>query len=294
MTPFEVFAARKTRAAERARLHRVTTASRGLLAADLPTVSNDWTRDMYDGGFHLPPSADERLPAVSLVFVRSREGNTAADDPSDLGGGDTDKHLLYEGLSRVAADAVMAGATTAAGEDVFFSIWRPEIVALRAQLGLPRHPAQVVVTGLGSIDVENSRVFNVPDVPAYVLATPPARERLGFALRDRPWVSVVPIMGDVLRPGLELLRSEFGVTRVTAVGGRMTASALIDEDLVQDVCLTTTERSGGRPGTPFYVGRKPLALAPIVAKRSTDPAAPFLFEHLMLVTSSRSAPTPHR
>ena len=29
------------------------------------------------------------MPAVTLVFVQSREGNTGADNPEELGGGDT-------------------------------------------------------------------------------------------------------------------------------------------------------------------------------------------------------------
>ncbi len=292
MRPFDEFAAEKRREADAARIHPLSTVTRDPSVAQLQAVGNDWTRRLYDGDFHLLPPPAER-PAVSLVFVRSRDWNTAADDPSELGGGDTDKHLIYEGLSRVAADAVMAGAATAAGEDLFFSVWHPELVALRAALGLPRHPAQVVVTGTGTIDVRRSRVFNVPEVPAFVLATPPARERLGFSLRERPWVRVVPITGE-LRPALEVLRSAFGIQRISAVGGRTTASALIDEGLIQDVCLTTTERVAGQPGTPFYIGKQSLALRPIVAKQSTDPEAPFLFEHLMLATSSQSGPTRHR
>jgi riboflavin biosynthesis pyrimidine reductase len=107
-------------------------------------------------------------------------------------------------------------------------------------------------------------------------------------------VRVVRIEGTALRPALEALRAEFGIERISAVGGRTTASTLLDEDAVQDVCLTTTERSNGEPGTPFYVGSHSPALRPLVSKRGTDPEAPFLFEHLMVATSSRSAPIPRR
>jgi riboflavin biosynthesis pyrimidine reductase len=276
---FDAFAAAKTRDAEAARIHPLETLRADAASENLPEIGNAWTRALYDGGFYLVPSPDDGLPAVSLVFVQSREGNTGADDPADLGGGDADKHLIYEGLSRVAADAVMAGATTAGGEDVFFSVWHPELVALRAELGLPRHPAQVVATGTGCIDIGSSRVFNVPEVPVYLLATPRACARLGAELRERPWVRVVPIVGDDLGPPLEALRQEFGIQRISAVGGRMTATALLDAGLVQDICLTTTERSAGQPDTPFYVGKRLLALKPLVTKRATDPAAPFLFEH---------------
>jgi hypothetical protein len=49
---------------------------------------------------------------------QSRDGNTGAADPSTLGGGNTDLHLIYEGLSRVDADAVMAGAATVRAKDI--------------------------------------------------------------------------------------------------------------------------------------------------------------------------------
>jgi hypothetical protein len=59
---------------------------------------------------------------------------------------------------------VLAGAATV-GKKVFFSVWHPEIVALRRELGLPRHPAQIVVSRRGHINLEASLLFNVPEVP---------------------------------------------------------------------------------------------------------------------------------
>ena len=73
-------------------------------------IGNAWSREHYGGPFHLFAAPPDR-PAISLVFVQTRDGNTGAPNPEDLGGGPTDKHLIYEGLSRVAADAVLAGAT---------------------------------------------------------------------------------------------------------------------------------------------------------------------------------------
>src|SRR5262245_64823514 len=164
---FGRFVERKTREAAAASIHPLITVEDGPLARELSTIGNDWTQRLYGGCYHLfEPPAD--LPTISLVFVRSRDGNTVIGNPSDLGGGDTDLHLIYEGLSRVAADAVLAGATTASGR-VFFSVWRPELVALRESLGLPRHPAQVVVTQKGRLDLDGTLLFNVPEVPVYVL-----------------------------------------------------------------------------------------------------------------------------
>ena len=101
------------------------------------------------------------------MFVQSRDGNTAAGDPSALGGGETDKHLLYEGLSRVAADAVLVGARTI-HPAAFFSVWHPELVALRLSLGLSRHPAQLVISKRGHFDF-TSLLFNVPGVPVFLI-----------------------------------------------------------------------------------------------------------------------------
>ena len=109
---FRQFAERKTREAERALIHPLITVADRSAGRNLLAVGNAWTRRNYDGDFHLCRIPGES-PAVSLVFVQSREGNTAADNPEDLGGGAADKHLIYEGLSRVAADAVLAGAATA-------------------------------------------------------------------------------------------------------------------------------------------------------------------------------------
>lgn len=277
---FAELAATKIARAAAANIYPLRTVDRRASQDSLLSVGNDWTRALYDGDFHLSHATDSRRPAVSLVFVQSGDGNTVADDPECLGGGDTDKHFLYEGLTRVAADGVMAGARTAGGEQVFFSVWHPELVSLRASLGLPRHPAQIVATGTGCIDVSRSLVFNVPGVPVYVLAEPGACERLEAEVRLRPWVKMIPIDQDHLAAGFEVLRRKYGIERISAVGGRTIATALLDQRLVQDIYLTTTTRPGGEPSTPFYAGKRPPRVDPVVGKRCTDPDAPFLFEHL--------------
>ena len=243
-------------------------------------IGNRWTREHYDGPFHIPGHGALPTPVVSLVFVQSKDGNTAIDNPEDLGGGPLDKHLIYEGLSRVAADAVLAGAKTAADENTFFSVWHPELVALRCDFGFDRHPAQIVVTGRGRIDVEASRLFNVPDVPVYVVASPVACQTLQRVISPRKWVRLVPMDGNDLRRPLAYLANDCGIRRISAVGGRTTASALLDQGLVQDICLTTTERHTGEPHTPLYVGTRPPRTTAIVRKCSLDAEYPIVFEHL--------------
>jgi hypothetical protein len=78
------------------------------------------------------------------------------------------------------------------------------------------------------------------------------------------------------------LRREHGLARISVVGGRSTATRLVDAGLVQDLCLTTTSRPGGEPNTPFYTGSLPPSLEVIVRKHSVEGISPILFEHLLV------------
>ena len=164
---------RKEADAREATLSRFTTDAL-LDAAGLVPVGSVWSRALFDGSFYLSPPPSAELPAVSLVFVQSRNGNTGAADPSTLGGGATDKHLIYEGLSRVAADAVLAGAETIRGGDIVFSVWREELVRLRQDLGKPRHPIQIVAT-LRGIPFDEGLIFNVPELRVMLVTVPSCR-----------------------------------------------------------------------------------------------------------------------
>ena len=240
-------------------------------------IGNEWSRRYYDGPFHIF-DAPADSPAISLVFVQTKNGNTGAHNPADLGGGPTDLHLLYEGLTRVAADGVLAGASSA-GHNVFFTINHPELVALRAQLGLPSHLAQMVLSKAGNVDL-SARLFTNPDVPVFVLAGPQCIGRVCEEVVRRPWITMIPTDDD-LRSTFARLRNEFGIGRISAIGGRKAATSLVDAGLVQDIYLTTTAIEGGEPNTPWYVGDRKLNLSTIVKKMEVADH-PIVFEHLAI------------
>jgi riboflavin biosynthesis pyrimidine reductase len=233
----------------------------------------------YGGEFCLVDQHPERT-ALSLVFVQSKDGNTGAADPGALGGGATDKHLIYEGLSRVAADGVLAGAGSL-HPNAFFSVWHPQLVALRTALGLPRHPAQIVVSKRGSLDLA-ALLFNVPDVPVILLAGDECIARHGSALRLRPWIRQIQLGDDDLEAALQRLRSEEGIRRISAIGGRLTATRLVDQKVAQDLYLTTTADSGGQPGTPWYTGTRVPALTVIAEKEWFEAGSRVLFQHVLI------------
>jgi riboflavin biosynthesis pyrimidine reductase len=277
-TRFERFAARKEAEAEGATLAPWTTRFDGHQPNDLP-LGNDWSSALFDGPFYLSRALPERLPSISLVFVRSCEGNTGAGDPSTLGGGETDKHLVYEGLSRVAADAVLTGARTIRGGNVVFSVWHPELVALRRSLGLSRHPIQIVAT-LRGVDLVDGLLFTVPEIRVVVLTSGGCDASLRRGIDARPWIDLI-VMDDPgdLAGAMGRLR-QMGVCRLSCVGGRTLAQQLIDAALVQDLYLTTSARSGGEPGTALSwgaSGQPPGRL--VVQKQGTGADAGVTFEH---------------
>jgi riboflavin biosynthesis pyrimidine reductase len=240
-------------------------------------IGNEWSRTLFDGPFYRS-AASHALPATSLVFVQSAEGNTVAADPSTLGGGNTDLHLVYEGLSRIDADAVMAGASTARGKDVVFSVWHPQMVALRKERGHPRHPAQVVVTESGNLRFDDGLMFQEPSLRVFVITPTRAVDTICGRVGSKPWIDVVDA-GDPLSftRALRYLR-QHGIEVLSCVGGARTATGLLSEvALVSDIYLTTSPIGGGEPNTPFFEGRLPLDR--VVLKEGLDGERGVRFEH---------------
>lgn len=284
---FDAFVDAKTQAAVDARLAPLgTEVDRPKASADdrsFEWIGNRWSDELFDGPFYLSP-VPEGVAGVSLVFVQSRDGNTVAADPSQLGGGETDRHLIYEGLSRVAADAVLAGAETIRGGDIIFSAWHPGAVALRAALGLPRHPMQIVAT-LRGLDFAHALLLNVPAVPVTILTVAHVAAQIVPAVAERPWIRVITLpQPDELGPAFAELRT-LGVRRVSTVGGRTVAGALLDAGLVQDLYLTTAPREGGEPGTPLYP--RPLRRELVVRKHGTGDDEGVTFEHWRIGVARR-------
>jgi 5-amino-6-(5-phosphoribosylamino)uracil reductase len=273
---FEAFCWRKEQEAASARISPFATVLERP-SSTLERIGNEWSRLFFDGWFYQSPEPSPERAGGSLVFVQSRDGNTAARDPSTLGGGEADKHLVYEGLSRVAAHGVLAGAGTVRGGDVIFSVWHPEMIALRASLGMPRHPVQIVTTVRG-VPLDRTLLYNVPELPVIVVTVPPGLASMQDGLARRPWITpIVMETAGGLRGAFDQIR-QLGIRRVSAIGGRTVAAALIDAGLVHDIYLTTSPRRGGEPNTPFY--SKPLTAATVVWKRGTGADAGVMFEHL--------------
>jgi riboflavin biosynthesis pyrimidine reductase len=281
MTRFQVYCLQRENEAVKARLSGFRTVREETSRKGVVPIGNSWTRRLFDGHFYRSAGVGGNRPVVSLVFVQSRDGNTVADDPSTLGGGETDQHLIYEGLSRVDADAVMAGANTARGEHTVFSVWHPELVALRRTLGHSRHPAQIVVTGSADVPIERGLMFGEPTLRVFIVTRSSSTSSLRERAAGKPWVEVVDA-GEPLRMTVAMdCLHRLGLRVISAIGGRRTAITLLKERLVSDLYLTTSPIAAGDANTPFYEG-PPLALTQILEKAGEGVEAGVRFEHFVV------------
>jgi 5-amino-6-(5-phosphoribosylamino)uracil reductase len=275
---FDALVERRTREAFEATIAPLVT-ERDQASDGFAVIGNAWSRSMFGGLFYVSSSSSPDLPSTNVVFVQSRDGNTVTADPSALGGGEADKHLIYEGLSRVAADAVLAGARTIRSGGLVQSVWRPELVALRAAMDLPRHPTQVIAT-LHGLALDQALVFNVPELRVILITVARGADAMRDTLKARPWITLV-VMDDArgLPDAFRSLRG-FGIERMSCIGGRTIAAPLLDAGLIQDVYLTTGTKEGGEAGTPMY--DKPLHGREVVRKNGTGPDAGVVFEHIAI------------
>lgn len=277
---FQEFVDRKTAKATEAEIPGYRTVESHGETLGLQGLGNAWTFDKFDGPFYESAASDPLLPAVNTVFVQSADGNTGTDNPAELGGGLSDKHLIYEGLSSVHADAIITGASTIRGDQIAMAIWHPELVALRTSLGLPRYPVQVVATRSGDLDIESSLLYNVPELRVFILTEDRGAQALEPYTSRRPWIQVLSAGAESdIVAGLKVLRAQYGVMRMSSIGGRTLATQLIDAGVIQDIYLTTSPKPGGEPNTPFYTGSMPLKTKLIVRKGGREEETGVVFEH---------------
>jgi riboflavin biosynthesis pyrimidine reductase len=227
---------------------------------DAPVLRHPKLMAVWDGSLALPASPDPALPYALLMFVASLDGKVTLDDPADIGAGPADGWLYGQGI-HYAMDAVAGGRETMCSPPQrIFSVFDPELVRSRlAELGRPRHPLQVVISGSGAIDPARDYVLAVPEVPAVVVTSAQGKARLGPGCAGRPGKHILAVGPSAraldLRQALERLRSDFGVGRLQLVGGAAVATAFLEAGLVHELFLTRAPRLlGGQGRRTFFEG----------------------------------------
>ena len=142
---------------------------------------------------------------------------------------------------------------------------------------------QVIVTAAGDLPFDEGLMFQEPELRSCLIAPSSAVGPLRVRAARVPWVDIIDAGEPLsLRRGLTQL-ADRGVRVVTAIGGRRTSQALLEERTVADLYLTTSPISAGHPETPFYSGPE-LSLQLVVEKRGTGPEEGVRFEHFRVVS----------
>jgi len=139
-------------------------------------------------------------PYLALNMVASVDGRAALSGRTKDLGGEAD-HAMFHAL-RERVDCVMAGAGTVRAEGYGRLIKTAEARARRVERGMSEEPVAAVVSRSGVVPLEEA------------------------------------VIGASPRELIELLRAEHGVTSILCEGGPTLNSALLAEDLVNELFLT--------------------------------------------------------
>src|SRR5581483_5411500 len=215
---------------------------------------------LYDGDLSFPdPARAAARPFIVGNFVQTVDGVVSLKIPGHSGGGDISGRNEYDafimGLLRASADAVMIGEETfRVGHG---HLWTAEFVypklkdqfqALRARLGKRPHPLNVIVSGMGTINLEQA-LFRQREVPSLVLTTQRGKERLLQKYGEPLPADVKSLPGDILLDATDIaamLYRDYGVKLLLHEGGPTLFSGFLRQALVDELFLAIAPQIAGR------------------------------------------------
>lgn len=159
---------------------------------------------------------------LRLNFVASINGNAAGPDGTSEGlTSRTDRRIL--GAIRRLSDVVLVGASSVRREGYF----------------LPKTAPLAIITGSG--DLSGHRIpVGVPVERVIVLCPPSAQDALASSLGGIP-VTVITLPGPRISPAEAVVAlHRLGHDSIVCEGGPSLAAQLVDADLVDELCLSTS------------------------------------------------------
>ena len=193
-------------------------------------------------GLRLGDLAPDDRPWVVANFVASADGRAAFRGRSGPLGSDGDKEVFHR--LRTQVDAVLAGTRTVGAETYNRLARLPERRAQREADGLAADPALVLVSRSGRLPLE---------APLFAEPAQPVLAYVGHAI-DTPEVdaalSLHPMDDLSFTAALTHARREHGIRSVLCEGGPRVFSALLGEDLVDELFLTISPHLVGGGNEP--------------------------------------------
>jgi riboflavin biosynthesis pyrimidine reductase len=202
-------------------------------------------------------------PHVIGNFVSSLDGVVSLGMPGKAGGGEISGFNPHDrmvmGVLRAAADAVVIGAGTlrASSPD---HVWTAEYISprladayreLRAALGKPEPPLNVVVTGSGDVDLDRL-LFRSSDVPSLIVTTAAGAQHLQVRDRELPPSARVEVADRAAPLSARAVLDAVGRVRnsqlVLIEAGPRLMSDFFAERLLDELFLTLAPQVAGRDG----------------------------------------------
>jgi riboflavin biosynthesis pyrimidine reductase len=181
-----------------------------------------------------------------MNFVESADGATALDGRSGPLGGETDRTAMQ--VLRTMADVVLVGAGTVRVEGYGGVAVSERDSRWRVEHGLTSQPELAIVSGALGLEPADA-VFSRAAGRPVVVTSAGAPQSRRTALQP---VADVMVCGDGPAVDLGAMLAAFAVrgwTQVLCEGGPHLFGALLDADLVDEVCLTLAPRfAGGAAG----------------------------------------------
>ncbi|WP_371829935.1 pyrimidine reductase family protein [Rhodococcoides trifolii] len=201
-----------------------------------------------DNGTYLTPSETDlrdlyeypaglEAPCIRLNFVASIDG-AATDDGKSAGlGTPADKHVFE--VLRDLTDAVLVGSGTARAENYGGVVVSDEARAWRVAHDRAAVPPIVVVTSSANVDPTSKLVTGAEIAPIVVTLESAPTDRIR-ALRDAG-ATVITTPGETV--GSHDIRdalADAGLMRILCEGGPSLFGQLLDDDMVDELCVTTS------------------------------------------------------
>ncbi len=199
-------------------------------------------------------------PYIIGNFVSTIDGVVSLNVPGHLSGGDISGFNAHDrvlmGLLRAIADAVVVGAGTLRVEphhrwtaQYIYPAFAEVYQSLRASLGKPEPPLNVIVTARGEVDLALP-VFQSREVPVLIVTTTYAEERI--RAYDVPsWVQIVALQSSGSISAQDVLKAVNYIRKSAVVlveGGPQLMGDFFAERSLDELFLTLAPQIAGRDG----------------------------------------------
>ena len=183
-------------------------------------------------GLGLGDAAPAERPYVVCNFVSSADGKASARGRTALLGGKGDRAMFH--LLRTQVDAIVAGTGTLRAERYGVLTREPRLADIRVAEGRAAEPLAVVISRSGDVPFEIP-LFDSPE--SRVIVYTASEITVPECAAQVTVHALGPAAGD-LAVVLRSLREDHGVRSLMCEGGPILFSALLAEDLVDELFLT--------------------------------------------------------